>query len=407
LALVTVSTGSGHSIETRAQLTKVVPLHLATEVHRGVLRQGETLSTLLGRLGVPAADVSSWLSAAGSELALRSLPVGLVVEVETRFPGQIRALRLTPDWRTTVVVEASGDGLVARREARPVDRQLVVLRGELHSSLFEAVSACGGNDTLAVALADLFAWDVDFHREVRDGDSFALLVERIASDGKTVAYGPILAATYTNQGRRLAAVRYAPPASAPSYYDERGRPLRKQFLRAPLRFSRVTSRYSLSRLHPILGIRMPHWGVDYGAPVGTPVMVTADGVVVSAGWHDGGGKAVAVRHAGGFVTTYMHLSRFAAGIVPGRRVEQGQVIGYVGATGLATGPHLDYRVTQNGRHVNPMSIGRKPAPPLPAASLPGFLAWAEKTLRLLNVSGPLDAERSAAVEAAAPVPVHG
>ena len=222
-----------------------------------------------------------------------------------------------------------------------------------------------------------------------------------------MGYGPVVAASYVNRGKTFSAVRYAVGGGHPSFYDEHGSPLRKQFLRAPLRFSRITSRYSLARLHPILGVRVPHWGIDYGAPVGTPVMATADGVVASAGWNGGGGNAIELRHTGGYITTYMHLSRFAAGIRPGVRVEQAQVIGYVGATGLATGPHLDYRVTQNGRHLNPLRIGRDPAPPLLRDELPVFIEWAGKVLPLLRTAGLLPAERVAALTSGAPVPLHG
>ena len=384
-----------------------VPFPLSTSVRRGELRQGETLADLVFRLGVPRDRIQTWLAAAGTKVALRSLPVGLVAEVETVFPGEIRGLHITPDWRTTVVLERGLDGIGVRSETRAVDRQLVVVGGTVRSSLFDAVAATGESENLAVELADLFAWDIDFHREVRQGDTFRVLVERISIDGKTAAYGPLLAASYTNQGRRVAAVRYAARGSKESYYDQHGSPLRKRFLRAPLRFSRLTSRFSNSRLHPILGIRLPHWGVDYAAPVGTPVMATADGTVTFTGWRGGGGNAVELRHAGGFVTGYLHLSRVAAGIAQGVRVEQGRVIGFVGATGLATGPHLDYRVTQNGRHVNPLTMGHEPAPPLGADELPGFSRWAERLLPLLAVAGPLPAEQIAVLQADAPVPLHG
>ncbi|MDD5563363.1 MAG: peptidoglycan DD-metalloendopeptidase family protein [Thermoanaerobaculaceae bacterium] len=385
----------------------VPPLTLPTVVRKAALASGETLAGLVGRLGMTPAELPAWLAAVGGQIDPRALPVGLVAEAVYDVHGAVKALRLTPDWRSTVVVERSGGALVGRREARPVERELVVVRGAVRSSLFDAVATAGEGDTLAVALADLFQWDIDFHREVRSGDTFAILVERIRSDGRTVGYGPVVAASYENRGKRFTAVRYAFDGGGASFYDEMGRPLRKQFLRAPLKFSRLTSRFSLARMHPILGVRLPHWGVDYGAPVGTPVMVTADGVVTYAGWRGGGGKTVEVRHAGGYVTAYLHLSRFAAGVHPGERVAQGEVVGYVGATGLATGPHLDYRITQNGKHLNPLTIGRDPAPPLPRAEEARFAAWARRVLPLLQTPGPLAGERVAALQAAAPAPFHG
>jgi murein DD-endopeptidase MepM/ murein hydrolase activator NlpD len=165
----------------------------------------------------------------------------------------------------------------------------------------------------------------------------------------------------------------------------------------------VTSRFSLSRKHPVLGRRMPHWGVDYGAPIGTPVMVTGDGVVSFVGWRGGGGNTVEVRHGGGYVTAYLHLSRAAAGIRAGVRVRQGQVIGYVGSTGLSTGPHLDYRVTRNGSYVNPVRVGGEPAPPLPPAQLQPFTAWAERLLPLLTSPGALSGDAVAQLREGSPV----
>jgi len=385
----------------------MAPLSLPTFVRQSALASGETLGDLLGRVGLPAPEIPAWLSAAQQVLDPRSLPVGLVAESVSNVHGSVVSLRLTPDWRASVVVERDGDSIRARREMRPVERDLLVVDGTVRSSLFDAMSATGESETLALELADLFQWDIDFHREVREGDTFALLVERVRSEGTTVAYGPVIAATYTNRGKRYTAVRYAFAGSKDSYYDEHGSPLRKQFLRAPLRFSRLTSRFSLSRMHPILGQRMPHWGVDYAAPVGTPVMATADGVVTFTGWRGGGGNAVEIRHAGGFVTAYLHLSRFATGIHPGARVAQGQVIGFVGTTGMSTGPHLDYRITQNGSHLNPLRVGKEPAPPLPKNELPRFAGWAGQVLPLLGSAGPLSAERAETLQAAAPIPLHG
>ncbi len=382
-------------------------LSLPTEVRRRVLESGETLSALLGRLGVSASEVPAWVQEAQRFLEPRALPVGLLAEGVLDVHGVLRAVRLSPDWQATVVLERSGDAIRGHREPRSVERELAVVRGTVRSSLFEAVDATGEDETLAVKLADLFQWDIDFHREVRAGDTFALVVERVRSGGRTVAYGPVLAAEYVNAGRRYIAVRYAAAGTSAGYYDASGRPLRKQFLRAPLRFTRVTSRYTASRLHPILGVRLPHWGVDYGAPVGTPVMATADGIVISAGRRGGGGNEVQIRHAGGYVTGYLHLSRFAGGVRPGSRVSQGQIIGYVGSTGLSTGPHLDYRVTRNGAHVNPMSIGSEPAPPLAASELERFSAWAGRVLPLLARPGTLDGTATAALRSASPVRFDG
>ena len=377
------------------------------EVRRGELRQGETLAELAGRLGWSQRELLEWLPVAEKLINVRALPVGLDVEAVVGRDGTLQSLRLTPDWRADVVLERGPEGIHGRREDRPVTREVVAVRGSITSSLFGAVTDLGESDDLALELADVFQWDIDFHRDVQPADSFAVLVERIRANGVTVAYGPILAATFVNSGKVFEAYRYAAKGEGPGYYDAKGRPVRKLFLRAPLRFTRVTSGFSRSRLHPVLGRRVPHWGVDYGAPVGTPVMATATGTVVSAGWRGGGGRAVTLRHPGGYTTSYLHLSRFGPGIRAGARVEQGQVVGFVGSTGMSTGPHLDYRVTRNGSPVNPTTVGREPAPPLGAAELPLFEGWRQQLEPLLAASRVVPAEKWAAIRKSGPAGIDG
>jgi len=207
-------------------------------------------------------------------------------------------------------------------------------------------------------------------------------------DGEFFAWGTIYAARFINGKRTLDAVVYPDDAGRLGYYDLEGRPLRKQFLRSPLKFSRVTSRFSMSRFHPVLHKRIPHYGVDYGAPVGTPALVTADGTVVFAGRKGGGGNMVTVRHTNGYETSYLHLSGFGKGVRRGARVTQGQVIGYVGSTGLATGPHLDYRVTLDGKWINPLSISSPAVEPLSEERLTRFLAHALAVLSLFADEPP-------------------
>lgn len=363
------------------------------------------MAGVVQRLGVSAREATIWLGEAQRHLNLRALPVGLLAEGVLDLEGNLLRLRLTPDWRSDVVLERRGDAVTGRRENRQVERQLTVVRGTIRSSLFAAVDAAGETDDLALAVADIFGWDIDFHREVQPGDSFAVLCERVRADGRIVAYGPIVAATYVSQGRAYSAFRFAAAGAAPSYYDAQGRALRRLFLRAPLKLTRVTSRFSASRKHPVLGKRLPHWGVDYGAPIGTPVSVTADGTVGFVGFSGGRGNTVEVRHAGGYTTAYLHLSRFAAGMRPKARVEQGQVIGFVGTTGLSTGPHLDYRITRQGRPLNPLAIGRDPVPPLPEVELSRFVVWAAQARPWLDAPGPVPETGVAVLRAAAPVPL--
>ena len=247
-----------------------------------------------------------------------------------------------------------------------------MVSGRLRSSLAASIERAGASPLLAYRLAEVLQWDLDFSRDLRGGDRFEILFEEVWLDGRYDSIGDILALSYENAGRRIEAYRFGDDGG---YYDGEGRPLEKMFLRSPMKFTRITSRFSHRRFHPVLKKYRPHYGVDYGAPVGTPAMVTANGVVTFAGWNGGGGKMVKVRHPNGYLSAYLHLSRFADGIRPGTRVRQGQVIGYVGATGLASGPHLDYRVQKDGRWIDPLTIESVPAEPIPTHRMAPFEAW--------------------------------
>ncbi|MEC8952046.1 MAG: peptidoglycan DD-metalloendopeptidase family protein, partial [Acidobacteriota bacterium] len=234
----------------------------------------------------------------------------------------------------------------------------------------------------------------DFNNDLRIGDSFRVLFERFLREDEYDDYGNVLAAEFNNDGRRIRATRFTPPGGDPGYYDDEGRSLKRMFLRSPLRFEpRITSRFSRNRMHPILGERRAHLGVDYGAATGTPVIAVANGTVVSAGWSGGSGRMVRLRHAGGYETYYLHLSAFARGMRPGARVAQGQLIGRVGSTGLATGPHLDYRLKKNGVFLNPLVEHRKmpPGEPVPAEHLSLFRTERERIFGLLVEVPPIPA----------------
>jgi murein DD-endopeptidase MepM/ murein hydrolase activator NlpD len=256
------------------------------------------------------------------------------------------------------------------------------------SSLIAAIEASGENVELAMDLADIFAGEVDFQTELQPGDSFRVLFEKAARDGQFANYGAILGAAISVNGRRLQAFRWIDPAtSKPAYYDENGRSLRRFFLKSPLKFEpRVTSRFSLHRLHPIDQIVKAHLGVDYGAPAGSPVVAVATGTVLSAAYSGGGGNTVHLRHAAGFETYYLHLSSFGPGIRAGAHVGQGQIIGRVGMTGSATGPHLDYRIRKGGVFVNPLAAHSRQAPgePIPAAMLGSFMSARDELLGRLS-----------------------
>jgi murein DD-endopeptidase MepM/ murein hydrolase activator NlpD len=250
-------------------------------------------------------------------------------------------------------------------EIKPIAYDVVVagVRGRIEDSLFEALTRQGEGDTLAMEMADIFGWDIDFYTDPQPGDTFDLLVEKKMLNGRRAGYGQVLAAEYQNAGQLHQALLFHDPSGEPAYYRPDGKSLKKAFLRSPLKFqARITSRFSYHRFHPILRRFRPHLGIDYGAPVGSPVQAVADGTVVSAGWSGDGGKEIRLRHANGYETYYLHLSRIL--VHRGERVHQGKIIGRVGATGLATGPHLDFRIRQHGNFRNFLALKLPPTYPV-------------------------------------------
>lgn len=256
-------------------------------------------------------------------------------------------------------------------------------------SLFEAMDKAGEGPDLSIALADVFGGEIDFHSELQPGDHFDVTFEKVFREGRFSSYGPVLAAEFWNDGRLLKAFRYTVPGGSPGYYDADGRSLKRFFLKSPLKFAApVSSRFSKARLHPVLRIVRPHLGVDYRAPAGSPVVAVANGVVVSAGWSGEGGRLVRLRHASGYETLYMHLSSIA--VRAGQHVGQGDLVGRVGMTGLATGPHLDYRVRKNGAYLNPVLVHRSlpPGEPIPKAQMAAFAAERDTLLARLASAAP-------------------
>jgi murein DD-endopeptidase MepM/ murein hydrolase activator NlpD len=265
--------------------------------------------------------------------------------------GKGELVKFTYETGPTEVYEINkgADGYTAQKIDVPVNAVLVKVVGEIRSSLFEAMDAAGEQDLLAVEFADVLAWEVDFYKDVKGGDRFKILVEKIYKGKEFIRYGLIHAVEYQGAEKAIKGIRYQD-----DFYDEKGNSLKKAFLKAPLRFNRISSRFSLARRHPILGGLRPHLGTDYAAPMGTPVWAVGDGVVGSCGWNGGYGNQVVLRHMNGYMTYYGHLSRIGPGIRAGVRVKQKQIVGYVGSTGLSTGPHLDYRLAKDGKFRNPL-----------------------------------------------------
>ncbi|HEU5451957.1 MAG TPA: peptidoglycan DD-metalloendopeptidase family protein, partial [Terriglobales bacterium] len=272
---------------------------------------------------------------------------------------------------------------------------IVTVSGKVNSSLFESVIAAGEHPELAVRLAEIFAWDLDFYTDPRAGDTFRLVFERKSYDrGTTVAYGRIFAAEYVNDGHSYKAVLFHDPQGRPGYYAADGKSLQKTFLRSPLKFAaRISSHFSTHRFHPVLKIYRAHLGTDYAAPVGTPVQAVANGRVEFAASKGGDGRMVQLRHSNGYETYYLHLSRIL--VHPGQAVQQGQLIGLVGATGLATGPHLDFRVRRGGRFVNFEAMKLPPAEPVRKADLAEFATVRDKWIGQMSANMPVMAQADA------------
>lgn len=299
-------------------------------------------------------------------------------------------------------LEAARDpagGFRGRVAAVPYDVRRETVRIRIENSLYEATLASGEMMELFEPLSRMFEYDIDFNRDVQPGDTVAALLEKKYLNGKLAAYGDILAAEMINKGKSIQVVRYPAPGGGTGFYHPDGRSTRRMFLRCPLPFVRVTSRYGMRR-HPILGYSRQHNGTDFAAPYGTPVRATAAGVLSGRGRDKGRGNYVIIRHGNGYASHYYHLQRFAGGLRSGQRVDQGQVIGTVGSTGLSTGPHLHYGLVHNGRYINPLRLQSPSTAPLPREMLAEFQRHCARVLA--PISGPAPA-RALALPAAKPV----
>jgi murein DD-endopeptidase MepM/ murein hydrolase activator NlpD len=336
------------------------------------LLRGETVDRVFEKLGLRGAAAQEAVAALAEHVSPRSLRAGNRYSAYFNPDASLASFGLVVDGSGRMELTRQGDRWTATWQPFRRTSELRLLQGRLDGSLDAAIRSAGGPVELAYRMADVLQWDLDFNRDLRRGDTFHVLYEDVLLDGAHHDIGRVVGLAYDNQGRRHEAYRWD---DSGTYYDGEGHPLRKMFLRSPLRYSRITSLFSQSRFHPVLHAYRPHYGVDYGAPVGTPVEVTANGEVMFAGWDGGGGNVVKVKHAGGYVTAYLHLSRFASGIRPGARVRQGDVIAFTGATGLASGPHLDYRVKHNDEWIDPLSLKGVRADPIPTTKLASFQTW--------------------------------
>ena len=323
----------------------------AGSVTHGVVEKGDTIAKVLGN----AADdgIQQYVSAARRVFSLRSFREGQpYVVVKDPDSGRVTRFEYEIDGKRRLVVEGD-EAPQARVEPIEYVTLLTTAEGVIDDNLFQAVADIGESPQLALRLAELFGSEVNFIRDLQEGDSFRVLVEKRYREGEYKGYGRMLAASFTNKGKTYEAFLFRDGQGRAQHYNSKGENLHKTLLQAPLAFTRLTSRFTHSRKHPILGSRRAHLGVDYAAPTGTPVKAVGDGVVVKRGWAGGYGNQIILRHTAGLESMYAHLSGYARGLKQGQRVRQGQVIGFVGSTGLSTGPHLDFRLRQNGNFINP------------------------------------------------------
>jgi murein DD-endopeptidase MepM/ murein hydrolase activator NlpD len=366
-----------------------------------VVGRNDTLDAIFRRMKFDLGNLAAIRRLPGVRQSLDFLKPGDAIKV-VHAEGEIKELTRQVSETQTLKVVRDGAGFAATLLDKPVETRIRAASATIDSSLFQAAGAADISDTVALKLAAIFAWDIDFVLDIREGDRFTAVYQQIYQDGKYLRDGEVLAAEFVNSGKVYRAVRFVTDTGAASYYSPDGLPMRKAFLRAPVEFTRVSSVFNPHRMHPILNLIRGHMGTDYAAPTGTPVHAAGDGRVSFAGQRGGYGNALILAHTNSVSTLYGHMSRFAKHMRVGAHVQQGDVIGYVGMTGLATGPHLHYEYLVNGVHQNPQTVHLQGAEPLHAQALEIFRSVTAPLLaRLLEVrvgvgaAGPLAAETPA------------
>jgi murein DD-endopeptidase MepM/ murein hydrolase activator NlpD len=382
--------------EIKAQIHQAA---LETTLFRASLvPRGYAFADALQSAGVERAHVAPITASAQSVFDLRRVRAGNPLAIGEDITGELRAVTYRIDAEKMLWITPAGDAadrFEAEIRTEPAIVSTVTVQGELRSSLWEAVLETGESPELVMLIADIFGWDLDFNTEPRVGDTFRVAFEKKEYADGSVAYAQVFAAEYVNQGRAYQAVRFHDPNGRPAFYAPDGSSLQKMFLRSPLVFGgRISSRFSYARRHPILKRVRPHLGIDYAAPTGSPVQAIGSGRVLFAGRKRGEGNTVHVRHSNGYETMYLHLSRML--VRAGQHVDQGQRIGLVGSTGLSTAPHLDFRITQNGKYRNFEALHLPPATPVAKKDWSEFAKARDEYLAMLPTANPQGMQKAAA-----------
>lgn len=353
--------------------------------HEERIQRGDTMSSLLDRLNVNDEDISGFLQSAKDSKSMRQLIPGRIVRAQTDAEGSLISLQYISSSESMLKVEKQAGRFIASDDAVPLESRLMMKSAEIKSSLFGATDAANIPDHIAMQIADIFSSDIDFHSDLQKGDKVSVVYESFHNKGELIKTGRVLAAEFINSGNSYRAVYFQDREGRGGYYTPEGKNLRKAFLRSPLEFSRITSGFTNARFHPVLKEWRAHKGVDYGAPTGTRVKAVADGTVAFIGKQGGYGNLLILQHQGQYSTAYGHLSSFAKNLRRGSKVTQGDIVGQVGMTGLATGPHLHYEFRVAGAQRNPLSIPMPTAFPIAAQYRTDFSKMAENLAMRLNL----------------------
>lgn len=354
--------------------------------HVEQIRRDDTLDSLLGRMNIRNREAVEFLRYDASAKGLSTnLRPGNIVHAQTTLNGELLELQYKTGASSVLHIERSDEGYKAFTAEPVLETNSVHKTAVIKSSLFEATDNAGIPDQIAIQLAEIFSSDIDFYRDLRKEDRFSVIYEAGYNDGELIKVGQVLAAEFVNQGKTYRAVLHRDNSGKHAYYTPEGKSMHKSFLRSPLEFTRISSHFSLGRFHPILQKMRAHKGVDYAAPTGTRIKAAADGVVAFTGKKGGYGNVIILKHANGISTVYGHLSRFASNMRKGMKVSQGEVIGFVGMSGLATGPHLHYEFLVNGVHRDPLKVALPMATPLPAQDRASFMAQSQALVAQLNL----------------------
>jgi murein DD-endopeptidase MepM/ murein hydrolase activator NlpD len=357
------------------------------QLARTEIQSGQSLSDILDTYGLSGNERQLMIERAGEVFDLLGMRAGKPLIALSRDSSQVvDYLVYEPSVYEYIVLELTGDQKVYRTE-RPVMTQVETAAGIIDASLWQAMVDRGYSYELTDKMEDALQWSIDFHH-LQPNEAFRLVYERKYIEGEPIGVGQVLAAEYTTADTTFHSIFFEGTMETTGYYDLNAKPMNAGFLRAPVKYSRISSYYNLNRLHPVLKYRRPHYGTDYAAPYGTPILAVGNGVVTKAAYTRGNGNYVKIRHSDAYETQYLHMQKFAAGIRPGVHVRQGQVIGYVGSTGLATGPHVCFRFWKNGRQVNHLKLRFPPAKPLVDSLQPAFFALRDQYVPLLSAAVP-------------------